>query len=91
MAAAARPSASARRKAPKKLNDQQRIGTTMRQHKNLHRVDVGAVVPRAFNLAPLPAPILLMVPACRGYLYVVVGNDLLIVHPRHQIVALIPA
>lgn len=52
-----------------------------RQHKNLYRVDrnrvnfsinVGTVVPRAFNLAPLPAPILSMVPAIAA---TVVGND----------------
>jgi hypothetical protein len=88
---------------PKELNDEQRtkISSSMRSHKNLHRVDrtkinftvnVGTVVPRSVNLAPLPAPIVSVVPAYRGYLYVVVGNDLLIIHPRtHEIVAVLPA
>jgi hypothetical protein len=50
------------------------------------------VVPRTVELAPLPAPILAVVPAYRGYLYIVVGDDLLIVHPRtYEIVAVIPA
>jgi len=88
---------------PAQLSEQQRtqIGTTMRKQSNLRRVErnsvnftinIGGVVPRTVNLAPLPAPILTMVPAYRGYLYIVVGDDLLIVHPRtYEIVAVIPA
>jgi len=88
---------------PPQLNDQQRtrISTTIRGHKDVRRVDrtrinftinVGAVVPRTFELYPLPAPILAVVPAYRGYLYIVVGDDLLIIHPRtYEIVAVIPA
>jgi len=89
--------------APKELSSEQRsqISSTFRSQSNLHRVDrnrisfsvnVGTVVPRSFNLVPLPAPIYSVVPAYRGYLYVVVGDDLLIIHPRtHRIVAVLPA
>lgn len=88
---------------PPQLNDQQRtrISTTIREHKDVRRVErtrvnfnisVGVAVPRSFTLYPLPAPILAVVPAYRGYLYIVVGDDLLIIHPRtYEIVAVIPA
>jgi hypothetical protein len=88
---------------PTQLSEQQRtqISTTISKQSNLRRVErnsinftinVGAVVPRTVNLAPLPGPILTLVPAYRGYLYILVGNDLLIVHPRtYEIVAVIPA
>jgi hypothetical protein len=55
-------------------------------------INVGTVVPRTIGLVPLPAPIVAVVPAYRGYLYIVVGDDLLIVHPStYEIVAVIPA
>ena len=88
---------------PTQLSEQQRtqISTSISKQSNLRRVErnsinftinVGAVVPRTVNLAPLPGPILTLVPAYRGYLYILVGNDLLIVHPRtYEIVAVIPA
>ena len=88
---------------PAQLSEQQRtqISTTISKQSNLKRVErskinftinVGAVVPRTVNLAPLPGPILTLVPAYRGYLYILVGTDLLIVHPRtYEIVAVIPA
>ena len=89
---------------PTQLSSEQRtkISSTIREKDvNLKRVDrtdinfninVGTVVPRTIGLAPLPAPIVAVVPAYRGYLYIVVGNDLLIVHPRtYEIVAVIPA
>ena len=88
---------------PPQLNDQQRtkVSSTIREHKDIRRVDrtkinftinVGVVVPRTFTVYPLPAPIIAVVPAYRGYLYIVVGDDLLIIHPRtYEIVAVIPA
>jgi hypothetical protein len=55
-------------------------------------ISVGVAIPRSFELYPLPAPIVAVVPAYRGYLYIVVGDDLLIVHPStYEIVAIIPA
>jgi hypothetical protein len=88
---------------PAQLSETQRtqIGTTVRKERNLRRVErssinftinVGTAVPRSMNLAPLPGSVLTLVPAYRGYLYIVVGDDLLIVHPRtYEIVAIIPA
>lgn len=89
---------------PAQLNETQRtqISSTLREKNvNLKRVErtninfninVGAVVPRTIGLVPLPAPIVAVVPAYRGFLYIVVGDDLLIVHPRtYEIVAVIPA
>jgi hypothetical protein len=55
-------------------------------------INVGTVVPRTIGLVALPAPIVAVVPAYRGYLYIVVDDELLIVHPRtYEIVAVIPA
>jgi hypothetical protein len=89
---------------PVTLDSQQRtkISQTIKQ-KNVNlrqisrsdinfQINVGAVVPRTFTLYPLPAPVIAVVPAFRGYLYIVVGDDLLIIHPRtYEIVAVIPA
>jgi hypothetical protein len=88
---------------PAQLSEQQRtqIGASISKQSNLKRVErnminftinVGSVVPRTVGLVPLPATLVAVVPAYRGYLYIVVGNELLIVHPRtYEIVAVIPA
>lgn len=89
---------------PAQLSSEQRtkISSTLRSSDvNLKRVErtninfsinVGTVVPRTIGLVPLPAPIVAVVPAYRGYLHIVVGDELLIVHPRtYEIVAVIPA
>jgi hypothetical protein len=56
------------------------------------QINVGAVVPRTVTLYPLPAPIVAVVPAYRGYLYIVVDGDLIIIHPQtYEIVAVIQA
>jgi hypothetical protein len=86
------------------INDEQRtkISQTIKtQNVNLKRVsrtevnftiNVGAVVPRTVVLVPLPAPIIAVVPQFRGYLYIVVDDQLLIIHPTtHEIVAVLPA
>ena len=85
------------------LNSEQRtkISTTIKQQTNLKRVsrsevnftiNVGAVVPRTFGLVVLPAPIIAVVPQWRGYLYIIVDDQLLIIHPTtYEIVAVLPA
>ena len=66
---------------------------------NLHRVDhadfsvsVGTVVPRTVVVEELPPAIVEIVPEYRGFRYVVVGDELLIVDPASlEIVAVLPA
>jgi len=65
---------------------------TVERSKVSFQLNVGAVVPRTIELYPLPAPIVQIVPAYRSYLYIVVGDQLLIIHPQtYEIVAVIPA
>lgn len=65
---------------------------TVERSKVTFQINVGAVVPRTIELYPLPAPIVQIVPAYRGYLYIVVDDQLLIIHPQtYEIVAVIPA
>jgi hypothetical protein len=85
------------------LNNEQRtkISQTIKQQTNLKRVsrsevnftvNVGAVVPRTIGLVVLPAPIVAIVPQFRGYLYIVVDDQLLIIHPStYEIVMVLPA
>ena len=85
------------------LSSEQRtkISTTIKQQTNLKRIsrtevnftiNVGAVVPRTVNLVVLPAPIVAVVPQWRGYLYIIVDDQLLIIHPStYEIVAVLPA
>jgi hypothetical protein len=85
------------------INSEQRtkISQTIKQQSNLKRVsrsevnftiNVGTVVPRTVGLVVLPAPIVAIVPQFRGYLYIVVDDQLLIVHPStYEIVMVLPA
>src|SRR4029077_15972653 len=53
---------------------------------------VGAAVPQAVHLNRLPVSVIEYAPQYRGYEYVLVGDEILIVDPRtHRIVAVIPA
>jgi Protein of unknown function (DUF1236) len=55
-------------------------------------VTIGEAVPRTVHLNTLPAPILEYAPQYRGYEYILVGDDILIVDPRTlRIVAVIAA
>ena len=45
-------------------------------------VSVGVRVPRSVRLYTLPAPIVEIVPAYRGYKYVIVEDEIIIIHPR---------
>ena len=85
------------------LNSEQRtkVSQTIKQQTNLKRVsrtevnftiNVGTVVPRTVGFVVLPAPIIAIVPQFRGYLYVVVDDQLLIIHPTtYEIVMILPA
>lgn len=75
------------------------IRTTLERERNLNiatdvdfEISVGVTVPRSVQLATLPSSIVEIVPAYRGYRYVVVRDEIIIVHPRtYRIVALVPA
>jgi outer membrane biosynthesis protein TonB len=55
-------------------------------------ISVGEAVPRSVHFYRLPARIVRDVPQYRGYDYIMVGDDILILDPRtHRIVAVIPA
>jgi Protein of unknown function (DUF1236) len=55
-------------------------------------VTIGESVPRTVHLNRLPAPVLEYAPQYRGYEYILVGDDILIVDPRTlRIVAVIAA
>ncbi|WP_284212022.1 DUF1236 domain-containing protein, partial [Methylobacterium brachythecii] len=55
-------------------------------------VSVGTAIPRSVRLNPLPATILTLVPAYRGYDYVLVGDDIVIIDPdTYEIIDVIPA
>jgi hypothetical protein len=97
---AQRDSQSGGGKANVELNSEQRtkISQTIKTQ-NVKRVErtninfnisVGTVVPRTYSFYPVPATVIAVVPAWRGYLYLVVGDEMLIIHPRtHEIVAVI--
>jgi len=55
-------------------------------------IRVGTVVPRTVTVAPLPAAVVEIHPAWRGYSYILVGDEIVILEPASlRIVAIIPA
>ena len=53
-------------------------------------IRVGVAVPRTVKFAPVPASIIEIQPAWRGYMYFVYEDEIIIVHPRTlKIVAVI--
>jgi uncharacterized low-complexity protein len=82
-----------------KLSTEQRskITTIIKQHKvapvrlNV-TVSVGTRVPDSVHFYPLPAEVFVIYPEWRGYDYILVGDEILVIDPRtHQIVAIIEA
>jgi hypothetical protein len=54
-------------------------------------LNVGTAVPRSVTLHTLPPAILTLVPAYRGFRYVLVGDDIVIIDPdTYEIVDVIP-
>lgn len=79
------------------LSTEQRtkITTIIRQHKveparlNV-RVSVGTRVPDSVHFYPLPAEVFVVYPEWRGYDYILVADQILVIDPRtHQIVAIL--
>jgi hypothetical protein len=82
-----------------KLSTEQRskITTIIRSHKvepaklNV-TVSVGTRVPDSVHFYPLPAEVFVVYPEWRGYDYILVGGEILVIDPRtHQIVAILEA
>jgi hypothetical protein len=76
-----------------------RIKDVVVRDRNVARVDhadfnirVGVAVPRTVHVAVLPPEVVTIVPEYRGFEYVVVGDQLLIIDPNTlEIVAILPA
>jgi hypothetical protein len=87
--------------APVQLSEQQRtkIKDIVVSDHNVARVNnanfnvsVGVTVPRTVHVAVLPPEVVTIVPEYRGFEYVVVGDQLLIIDPNTlEIVAILPA
>ena len=81
------------------LSTEQRtkINTIIRQHKvepaHLNvSVRVGTRVPESVRFYPLPAEVFVIYPEWRGYDYILVGDQILVISPRtHEIVAILEA
>ncbi len=81
------------------LSTEQRtkINTIIRQHKveptHLNvSVRVGTRVPDSVRFYPLPAEVFVVYPEWRGYDYILVGGQILVINPRtHEIVAILEA
>src|SRR6188474_1802537 len=55
-------------------------------------VRVGTRVPNSVRFYPLPREVFVIYPEWRGYEYIMVGNEILVIDPRtHQIVAILEA
>jgi hypothetical protein len=96
---AQQPSASDNINASVNINDQQRTRISQSiAHLNVKpisnvnfSVSVGTVVPRDIRLSPLPAEVVEVVPQYRGYNFVVVRDEIVIVEPSsYKIVAVLP-
>jgi Protein of unknown function (DUF1236) len=82
-----------------KLTTEQRtkIGSVIKEQKvervNLNvSVSVGTRVPADVRLHPLPQQVIVIYPEWRGYDYILVGDQIVIINPRtHEIVAIIEA
>ncbi len=95
----ARHDRSGRSRGAAKLSTEQRskIITIVRQHKvepaHLNvSVSVGTRVPESVHFYPLPVEVIAIYPEWRGYDYILVGSEILVIDPRtHEIVAILEA
>ena len=82
-----------------KLTTEQRtkISTVIREHKvepaHLNvSVSVGTRIPTSVHVYPLPVEVISIYPEWRGYDYILVGDQIVIINPRtHEIVAIVEA
>ena len=55
-------------------------------------VSVGTRIPTSVHLYPLPQQVIVIYPEWRGYDYILVGDQIVIIDPRtHEIVAIVAA
>ena len=55
-------------------------------------ISVGARVPTSVRFYPLPSEVFVIYPEWRGYDYILVGDEILVINPRtHEIVAILDA
>ena len=55
-------------------------------------VSVGTRVPASVHLYPLPVEVVEVYPAWRGFEYILVGDQIVVINPRtHEIVAILEA
>lgn len=95
----ARPGAQGSASATLTTEQRTRIHTTVIKEKNAPRVtnvnfslSVGTVVPKSVRVVPVPATIVEIQPAWRGFLYFLVGDQVVIVEPGTlRIIAVIAA
>ena len=82
-----------------KLSTEQRtkITTIIREHRtpSVHlnvSISVGTRIPTNVHLYPIPVEVISIYPEWRGYEYVMVGEEIIVIDPRsHEIVAVIEA
>ncbi len=82
-----------------KLTTEQRtkITSVIRQHKvepaHLNvSVSVGTRIPTSVHVYPLPVEVIAIYPEWRGYDYILVGDQIVVINPRtHEIVAIVEA
>ncbi len=96
-----RKRAAENHRGPEKMSPQQRtkIRQSFRHHrgaphvKNVNfNISVGTAIPARIRLAPIPVQVIAYYPRWRGYRYFIVGDEIVVVHPRtHEIVAVLPA
>lgn len=67
--------------------------TNVKRETNVNfNISVGTVVPRTVTLHPLPATVIEVYPQWRGYRFVLIGDEIIIIEPgSHRIVAVIDA
>jgi hypothetical protein len=90
---------NAQASAPVKLSTEQRTKiTTVIKEKNVQPtrvnfdIHVGATVPRSVHLVTLPTEVIEVYPAWRGYEFILVGDEIVVINPNTlRVVAVIPA
>ena len=69
-----------------------KMGNAPRVNNVNFTISVGTVVPRPVHVVPLPAAVIEIYPAWRGYVFFLVGDEIIVVEPNsHRIVAVLAA